>query len=132
MRLKRVLKWSAGLIPLFDLTGRANLGHALETVVLNELERRKAELGYVKTRDGFEVDFHSRLLTGEEELVQVCADMSNAETTARELRALEAAGKLYPKAAQRLLTLTRDSIPSGGPSGILIQPAYEWMLMTQP
>ena len=129
---RKVYPVDPGLIGVFDASGRANLGHALETVVLNELERRKAELGYVKTRDGFEVDFHSRLLTGEEELVQVCADMSNAETTARELRALEAAGKLYPKAAQRLLTLTRDSIPSGGPSGILIQPAYEWMLMTQP
>ena len=129
---RKVYPVDPGLIGVFDASGRANLGHALETVVLNELERRKAELGYVKTRDGFEVDFHSRLLTGEEELVQVCADMSNAETTARELRALEPAGKLYPKAAQRLLTLTRDSIPSGGPSGILIQPAYEWMLMTQP
>lgn len=30
----------AGLIPVFDHAGRANVGHALETVVLVELERR--------------------------------------------------------------------------------------------
>ncbi len=31
-----------GLIPVFDRTGRANLGHAPETAVLLELERRAA------------------------------------------------------------------------------------------
>lgn len=30
-----------GLIPVFDNVGRANTGHALETVVLLELERRR-------------------------------------------------------------------------------------------
>jgi predicted AAA+ superfamily ATPase len=29
-----------GLISLYERTGRANLGHALETVILLELERR--------------------------------------------------------------------------------------------
>ena len=38
-----------GLIGAFDASGRANVGHALETVVLNELERRGTEVGYVKT-----------------------------------------------------------------------------------
>ncbi len=37
-----------GLIPAFDRSGRANVGHALETAVLHELERRGAEVGYVK------------------------------------------------------------------------------------
>lgn len=48
--------------------------------MLNELARRKAEVGYVKTGEGFEVDFHARYLAGGEELVQVCADPSAAET----------------------------------------------------
>jgi predicted AAA+ superfamily ATPase len=34
-----------GLIEAFDASGRANLGHALESVVLNELERSGAEVG---------------------------------------------------------------------------------------
>ena len=36
-----------GLIPLFDRTGRANVGHALETAVLVELERRRFDVTYV-------------------------------------------------------------------------------------
>jgi hypothetical protein len=36
-----------GLIPVFDRSGRADLGHALETAVALELERRGAELAYV-------------------------------------------------------------------------------------
>ncbi|MGH8008446.1 MAG: ATP-binding protein, partial [Candidatus Binatia bacterium] len=61
----------AALIGAFDRSGRANIGHALETVVFNELERRKAEVGYVKTREGFEVDFHARFPEGSEALIQV-------------------------------------------------------------
>ena len=38
-----------GLIPLFDRTGRANVGPALETVVLVELERRRFDVTYVRT-----------------------------------------------------------------------------------
>ncbi|MGH7961662.1 MAG: AAA family ATPase, partial [Candidatus Binatia bacterium] len=59
----------AALIGAFDRSGRANIGHALETVVFNELERRKAEVGYVKTREGFEVDFHARFPEGSEALI---------------------------------------------------------------
>ena len=66
-----------GLIRVFDLTGRANVGHALETAVLVELERRRFEVTYVRTHEGYEVDFLSRDATGEMELIQVCADLSD-------------------------------------------------------
>ena len=42
-----------GLIPLFDRTGRANVGHALETAVLVELERRRFDVTYVRTPEGY-------------------------------------------------------------------------------
>ncbi|NJL27570.1 MAG: ATP-binding protein [Thermoanaerobaculia bacterium] len=70
----------AGLIGAFDASGRANLGHTLETVVLHELERRHHEVTYVKTGNGFEVDFLARNLVGGEELIQVCADPTAPET----------------------------------------------------
>ena len=41
-----------GLIPVFDRSGRANLGHALETAVLLELERRHLGVTYVRTLQG--------------------------------------------------------------------------------
>ena len=47
----------AGLIPVFDRTGRSNVGHALETAVLIELKRRGVETTYLRTKEGYEVDF---------------------------------------------------------------------------
>jgi hypothetical protein len=58
-------------------------------VVLNELERRGAEVGYVKTGDGLEVDFLARHPAGAQELIQVCADLSAADTLARFLLLLD-------------------------------------------
>jgi uncharacterized protein len=117
-----------GPIPVFDRTGRSNIGHALETAVLIELERRHAEVGYVKTAQGHEVDFLARYPSGEEELIQVCADASPPETAERELRALMEASRAFPQAQKRLLTLTRDGLPREVPAGVLAQPAYVWLL----
>lgn len=116
------------LIPLFDRTGRANVGHALETAVMLELERRRYTITYVRTPEGREVDFLARGATGEAELIQVCADARDAQTAERELRGLEEAATLHPKATPRLLTLTRDRLPDAAPPGVIAQPAYEWML----
>lgn len=117
-----------GLIRAYDTSGRSNLGHALETAVLNELERRKAEIAYVKTAEGYEVDFHVRHLAGAEELVQVCADPSAAATIERETRALHQAALIFPQTTRRLLVLTRDQAIASAAAGILVQPAYEWLL----
>ncbi len=117
-----------GLIPVFDRTGRANLGHALETAVLVELERRRFDVTYVRTPEGYEVDFLTRDAGGDLELIQVSADLSDPTTAARELRALAAAGERYPRARKRLLTLTRDGVPAGLPAGTEVQAAHEWLL----
>ena len=117
-----------GLIPVFDRTGRANLGHALETAVLVELERRRYEVTYVRTPAGYEVDFLARDATGEMELIQVCTDLTDPATATRECRALVAAGNRFPRARKRLLTLTHDGIPAELPAGIKVQTACEWLL----
>jgi predicted AAA+ superfamily ATPase len=117
-----------GLIPVFDRTGRANLGHALETVVLIELERRRREVTYVRTPGGYEVDFLARRPGAAPELIQVCADLGTPALVERDLRALEDVAKVYPKATRRLLTLTRDAMPDDVPKGVVVQSAYEWLL----
>lgn len=116
-----------GLIPVFDRSGRANLGHALETAVLIELERRRCEVTYVKTKDGFEVDFLARSPDGELDLIQVSADVNQKQTLERELRALEAAGPLFPRARKRLITLTR-AFTLRAPKDVIVQSADEWFL----
>ena len=69
-----------GLIHVFDRSGKANTGHSLETVVLLELMRRGAETGWVRTADGFEVDFLARHADGSKELIQVCAGADSTAT----------------------------------------------------
>jgi predicted AAA+ superfamily ATPase len=117
-----------GLIPIFDRTGRSNTGHALETAVLIELERRRYQVTYVRTPSGCEVDFLARDAEGKEELIQVCADASDPRTAARELRALHEAAIQHPRARKKLLTATRDGAPAATIPDVVVQPAYEWML----
>lgn len=113
-----------GLIPVF---GRANSGHALETAVLLELERRGAQRFYVRTQDGCEVDFLARYPDGSEDLIQVCADLDDAITRDREMRALLAAAIEHPGATLHLISLTPET-PLDLPPRIVWQPASEWLL----
>jgi predicted AAA+ superfamily ATPase len=112
------------LIPLYDRTGRANLGHALETATLIELVRRRCYVSYVKSSSGFEVDFLARYPGQAPELIQVCADPSPPETLARETRALMDARVLVPGATATLLTLNRFVGPL--PAGVRCLPFHEW------
>lgn len=117
----------SGLIGVFDLSGRKNLGHALETAVLIELERRGYAVTYLRTQQGREVDFLARAV-GEELLIQVSVDVSDPETREREVRALVEAGPEHPDAKKLLLTLDRTGLPKDLPGGIEAKTAYEWML----
>jgi predicted AAA+ superfamily ATPase len=121
-----------GLIGAFDTSGRANLGRALETAVLNELERRGAEVSYVKTEEGFEVDFRARIPGQRDLLIQVCADTSAPEVRQRELRALHAAATIYPRALPILLVLTREEAQPTSENGVRMLPAYRWFLEEEP
>ena len=117
-----------GLIPVFDRTGRANLGHALETAVLVELERRRLDVTYVRTPQGYEVDFLVRGADRRPELIQVCANLADAGVAERELRALAVAGERFPEAGKRLLTLEHDDVPGTLPDGVVAETASAWML----
>jgi predicted AAA+ superfamily ATPase len=129
---RKIYPVDPALIHAFDVAGRTNEGHALETVVLGELERRKAEVGYVKSSSGFEVDFHARFLDGKEELIQVCADLSSADTQDREVRALREASGEYPRAFKRLLLLDREQARQMHLPEVSVQTVYEWLLQGQP
>lgn len=117
-----------GLIPVFDRSGRRNLGHALETAVLVELERRGAAVTYVRTPWGREVDFLARHRDGSLELIQVCADATEAQTMEREILALQEAADLHKQASRKLLVLTPDARVPEVPKGVIVQPAYRWLL----
>jgi len=124
---RKVYPVDPGLIPVFDRSGRANLGHALETAVLLELDRRGAEVSYVRLPGGFEVDFLARHPDGHEELVQVCADLEAPSTRLREVRALVEASREHPRASLHLVTLDPDAAPDLPPA-VRLHSAAAWLL----
>lgn len=117
-----------GLIALFERTGRTHRGRTLETAVLLELERRGFEVSYVRTPDGFEVDFLAQRAGEAPLLVQVCLESEGQETWERELRALKSAAPALPDARPILVTL--DSVPPQRPlpRGVTWMPAARWLL----
>ena len=117
-----------GLIALFERSGRSHTGRALETAVLLELERRGFEISYVRTREGWEVDFLAQRAGERPLLVQVCLESEGDETWDRELRALQAAAAEHPRARPFLVTL--DAAPPARPlpKGFTWAGASRWLL----
>jgi hypothetical protein len=117
-----------GLVALFERSGRTHHGRALETAILIELERRGWEVSYVRTADGFEVDFLGHRAGDAPLLVQVCFESEGDETWERELRALNAAATSHPEARPFLVTL--DTVPPSRPlpAGLTWAPAARWLL----
>jgi uncharacterized protein len=117
-----------GLIPVFERTSRLNLGHALESAVMVELERRGFSIAYLRTSEGLEVDFMAFEPMEGWRLIQVCADIANPATREREVRALMAAATEYPEAVPILITL--ESVPPNPPLPVPLrwQPAAAWLL----
>jgi predicted AAA+ superfamily ATPase len=121
----------SGLITAFDRSGKPNTGHALETAVLVELERRKCERAYVRTASGSEVDFLATPLTGRPMLIQVCADMSDPGTRRREFKALAEAMSEHNRLGALVLTSTSTGLSHAqaeAPKGVTVRPVWEWML----
>ncbi|MCX7046859.1 MAG: ATP-binding protein [Candidatus Sumerlaeota bacterium] len=116
-----------GLIPVFDRSGKSNIGHALETAAALDLEQRGAEVAYVRTSQGYEVDFLARYSGDGEELIQVCAALDDDSARERECRALLAAAREHPRAALYIVCLS----PEGAkdiPKEISVIPASGWLL----
>jgi hypothetical protein len=124
---RKVYPIDPALIPVFDRTGKANIGHALEACVLLALERGASEITYVRTAGGYEVDFLVRYHDAREELIQVCADPSEPATCQREIRALGEASKEHPKASLHIVSL-EPAVHAVVPSGIKVHAASAWLL----
>lgn len=116
-----------GLSALFDPPGKPNTGHALETVILHECLRRGRKIDYVRTAQGYEVDFLATRFDGQTTLIQVCADLSDAATLERETRALQEAKQEHP-AAQCLLIVLEQPTRFIDIPGIQITLAVDWLL----
>jgi len=101
-----------------------NVGRIYENAVFVELMRRGEEIYYWKSTRGKEVDFVCRMGKDVKTAIQVCFDLSNAETRSRELEGLNAAREEL--GAERLLILTEDEEKTE--AGIEIMPLWKWSL----
>ena len=118
-------------IPAFDRSGKPNTGHALETAVLIELERRSCQLAYVRTKTGCEVDFLATDPEGGKTYIQVCSDLSTPEVRQREFRPLPELVSSRKGNRVLLLTLTTTDVSicqKDVPPGVTVKPAWAWML----
>lgn len=124
---RKVYPIDTGLIPIYDRSGRANLGHALEAAVLHELLRRGCDVNYVRTASGYEVDFLARHPDGRQELIQVCTNIDDDGTLARELRALVDAAAELPRAQPLLFVLDKPAVipPTGD---VAVVGVRDWLL----
>ncbi len=117
-----------GLISLFARSGRSHAGRALETAVLLELERRGWEVSYVRTAEGWEVDFFAHRAGETPLLVQVCLETGDDETWEREVRALRSAREAYDDAHLFLVTLDSSPPRRRLPDRVTWAPAARWLL----
>ncbi len=107
----------------------ADVGHRLENLVYIELRRRGfQDLGYYQTNEGYEVDFCGTDALGQLTLVQVCADLSDADTRHREYRALYAAMKELGITRASLVTVAESGQDVCDGNEIQITPAWIWLL----
>ena len=127
---RKIYPVDTGLIPIFDRSAKANLGHALETAVFLELIRQGAEIAYVRTANGFEVDFLARYVDGHAELIQVCASIDHADTRAREIRALQDGAAEFPMADLVLIVLDKPAVIDL-PEGVRVIEARDWLLKNE-
>lgn len=117
-----------GLIALFERSGQTHRGRALETVIMLELERRGFDVAYVRTAEGFEVDFIAHRAGEAPRLIQACLESEGDATWDRELRALEAAASVHPDARPTLVTLDPSPPRRPLPGRVTWVPAAQWLL----
>ena len=124
---RKIYPVDTGLMALFDAGDKPNTGHALETIVLHECLRRGTQVAYVRTASGYEVDFLATRYDGSQTLIQVCADLHDAATLEREVRALQEARLEHPKARCLLITL-EQAVRESAIEGIAVVQAMDWLL----
>jgi uncharacterized protein len=127
---EKVYPIDPGLISIYETAGRTHRGRALETAVLLELERRRYDVTWLRTPEGWEVDFLATRAGATPLLVQVSLDTSADATLEREVRALLAAATLHPHAAPVLVTLD-PSPPAAIPDNVQWWPAARWLLESE-
>ena len=117
-----------GLAHSFSIKKELETDHLLGNCVFMELQRRKADIEYLKTVSGYEIDFFVKQFNKTEQIIQVSADISNPDTLKREIRALKEAGKTHPDSELFLINISEEYTIDVKNQTINIIPAWKWLL----
>ncbi len=115
-----------GLLNAVTFRNSYDYGPLLENMVFMHLRRSGHDVEYVCTQEGHEVDFFARSKnSGEAQLIQVCWDMSDKKTFARELKSLKSAMSEYAFSSGTIVTWDDEASLD---EGIEVIPAWKWLL----
>lgn len=115
-----------GLLNAMTFRNSNNCGQSLETLVFMHLRRGGYDVDYLNTKDGREVDFFTRdRISGETQLIQVCWEMSDKKTFARELHGLKSAMDELSLQTGTIVTWDDETVIE---NKIKIIPIWKWLL----
>jgi predicted AAA+ superfamily ATPase len=117
-----------GLAAAFSMMREPEISHLLENCIFVELCRRNAQVTYLVTESGHEVDFVAEYPDGTIEVIQVSTDLSDPLTRQREYRSLSDLGSALPKVSCLLLNLSDEDTVGLGDLTVSIMPAWKWLL----
>ncbi len=118
----------SGLAAAYSASATVEQGHLLENSILMELHRQKAQMEYITTSAGYEIDFYARFPNGSRHLIQASADVSTPETLKRESRALLDADASINADKRLIINIGIEKTMEENGQTILLQPLWKWLL----
>ena len=125
---RKIYGYDTGMIHAVRFRTGRDTGRMLENLVAVELYRRGIDCYTYKTTAGKEVDFLLRELGKDDQLVQVCYDLSDARTRQREIHALHTAGKELKHSQGTILTWDEEGQEMIDNFMVRLQPVWKWLL----
>ncbi len=125
---RKIYPIDTGLAQAFRTSPDTDRGRLLETLVFLDLRRRGNEIAWLRTQQGWEVDFIARPTEGPPLLVQACESIADPSTRERELRALRAAMSERGIHAGTVVTLDEEARVDADEGPIAVVPAWRWLL----
>jgi hypothetical protein len=119
-----------GLVTAMASSRSYNTGRLLETMVYNQLRRKygREQIFYYKTSAGYEIDFVALERGQVVELIQVCEQLNDPATKARETRAASLAMQELDIGSATIITHNEsDTLVENG-RNIVITPFYRWAI----
>jgi predicted AAA+ superfamily ATPase len=125
---RKIYGYDTGMVNATRFRIGRDTGRLLENMVAVELYRRGIEFYSYKSSSGREVDFLLRAAGKEDQLLQVCHDLSDPKTRRREYRSLASAGSELGIKSGTVLTWDEEGIETTSQFSIQLFPVWKWLL----